>query len=241
MKIILYTHSDYLDIYALQQDNIEKLNIKAENIIIFSNKYNDLYKYKTYLYDDNKLYSQKLLECLSQIEEKENYKYFLFFHDNDIIMSYNETILEQIKDVMIKNNIDRVPLYKTYIQENTDIIDIIDDVKIKRNTVSYLFSVNPTIWKLETYSDILLNCCYSYRDIEHPATDYIKQKNYKVYNIHSDNFDLTYSGFTYKSCFSSIHITTYGCIYIDNISPLKNYVLEMKEKYNIQRNFKYTN
>jgi hypothetical protein len=51
MKLIIYTHTDYLDIYKIQQDHLNLLNI-SDNIVIFTNKHNPYYKYNQIYYND---------------------------------------------------------------------------------------------------------------------------------------------------------------------------------------------
>lgn len=219
MKLVIYTHTDYLEIFKIQQEHIINIGINIENVIIFSNTKHPEYKFKTICYNENENYPSRIFFCLKQINSL-YYEYFLFCHDNDIIISYLEDDLDIISKNMKKNNIDRVDLCVQLFRNN--IIKTENNIELIKNDDFYLFSVGPSIWKFNTYFDIIQNNLQcTYRDIETFATNYMKNK-YNVYNIYSTTFK-SYFGRNFIHSFSWLHVTSAGKITNDINSEYNNY------------------
>ena len=82
MKLIIYTNSEYKDIFSITRDHLKNLN--KDNIIIFSDYSID--DYQTIIYDNNNTYPQRIIQCFNNLNHI-NIEYILFCHDNDIIIS----------------------------------------------------------------------------------------------------------------------------------------------------------
>jgi len=219
MKLVIYTHTDYLEIFKIQQEHIINIGINIENIIIFSNTKRPEYKFTTICYNENENYPSRILICLQQINPL-HYEYFLFCHDNDIIISYLEDDLDIISKNMKQNNIDRVDLCVQFF--DNCIIKTENNIELIKNNNFYLFSVGPSIWNFNTYFDVIQNSLHcTYRNIEPFATNYMKGK-YNVYNIYSTIFK-TYFGRKFINLFSWLHITSDGKITDDINSQYNNY------------------
>jgi hypothetical protein len=121
MKLIIYTHTEFLDIYKIQQDHINILQNKnkIDDVIIFTNKPDPYYKYKQYYYDDTTPYANRVLTCIQQVDDLD--EYFILCHDNDILISYEPDILDNLKNTMIQHNIDRLNFYCQDNEYNYDI------------------------------------------------------------------------------------------------------------------------
>jgi hypothetical protein len=236
MKIIIYTHTDFLDIFKILYVHIYNL-INHLDIIIFTNNNNNIYNNLTsniYIYNDSNVYSQRIVSCLNQMKNKDIY--YLVIHENDIITYINMNIFNNLSDIMIQNNIHRIDLCSRYSSELITYNDII----LSKNYNFYLFSVGPSIWNINIYEDILTNNMYDYRNIEDNCTQYIFNKKYNVYNTYI-NITPTYFNRTCPEYITYLHITTRGQFIFDKSSIYYNYAKELYSKYNITRPIYYCN
>jgi hypothetical protein len=230
MKLIIYTHTDYLDIYIIQQDHILQLGINPSDIIIFSNIIHPIYKFNTICYTDSNPYASRVFECISKVNRDE-YEYFLFCHDNDIIISYNAPELNELAMYMKNTGIDRIDLC---CYDGDNIVSTPNNIKLVKNYGYYLYSVGPSIWNINTYMDVIANnITANYRNLEFPATDYMKPR-YNVYNIYSTTYKM-FAGRKFIPEFSWLHITSAGRYAWDPHSEFHPYVENLKIKYNIRR------
>lgn len=219
MKLVIYTHTDFLEIFKIQQQHILNLGIELKNIILFSNVIHPSYKFTTICYDENKTYPVRIYECIKQINSLE-YEYFLLCHDNDIIISYVDDDLDIITTKMKEHNIGRIDLCVQFWKNSR--IKIVDNIEIIKNYDFYLFSVGPSIWNFATYLDIIQNNLYTtYRNIEHYATNYMKNK-YNVYNIYSTSYK-SYLNRYFINSIGYLHITGQGKITDDPNSEYNDY------------------
>jgi hypothetical protein len=100
MKTLVYSHSDYADITQIQLEHILKF---IKPTLLF-NKKNDLYD--TILYDDSFQYAERVLSSIKDIKEE----YIFFIHDIDVVLNMDLSYLNELVDIMKKNNIDRIDL-----------------------------------------------------------------------------------------------------------------------------------
>ena len=235
MKFIVFTHSSYNDIYKINQDHLLKLDISHEDIVIFTDKQDSMYIFKTYIYDDSKLYHNRIKECFEQIEDKTEYGYFIFFHDNDIFLSLDMKKIEKLKKLMIQNDLSRIQFnlysipehmkednrceecyyrHPCKIHSNKFVVD--DDISILENKGYYVYSVSTSMWRLNSYLDIIYNTLdCDYYEVETPANSYFILKGYKCYSIISKFYN-NYFNRIYSSCINIIHLTCRGKFIIEN-------------------------
>jgi hypothetical protein len=240
MRLIIYTHTDYLDIFQIALDHLKLLDTK--NIFIFANTNNPLYEYKTYLYDNSQEYPNRISQCLNQLEDidPEN-EYILLCHDNDIVMSFNNNNLDKIKECMKTHNIDRCGLItlcdknnisNEYYNDNTIVID--GDLNIVKNPSHWAYSVGPSIWNRKRFINLLLKFHYKdYRNIEDKQVQDYVNKNMKIYNVGATNNYIKYIGRKSNyNIMAILHITVRGNFIYDDNSTEKEYVMNLKTKYN---------
>ena len=215
IDICVYSHTDFLDILQIQTDYIKDL---PNNSTLFLNRNTyDLHSlYSNYnnviLYDDSKSYASRLLECINQI----NKEYFLFIHDNDIMLNIDNIILSKLYNLMLEKSIDRIDLkqaphklIKTNISFKLD--DTENDIKLIHNTnpTDYIYNVNPSIWKRESFLDILNQFPYkTYRNIEGSDVQIYCTK-FKIFSTYSPQF-LNCGYFMCIKFFIFLHITHGG-------------------------------
>lgn len=257
-KLVIYSNTDYLDILNIQTDFVQKYSP-----ILFINK-NDLdltnlfEKYETIIFYDNSLpYAKRVLDCLKQIKED----YILFTHDIDIILNINEPQINSIYDFMLNQSIDRIDLKHSRDLLSNLYVDINKNFLLSKelpesnnfmirqtNVNNYIYNVNPSIWKKNTFLNVLQNFSHkNYRDIEQIDVQ-IFCMQFNIYKLYSKNF-LKCGYFECSEFYKFLHIshsgkilslndknqTEFGQSYDDCSSEFRNIV----EKYNLKNSNKW--
>ena len=83
-EIIIFTHTDYNDIWHIITQTLGE-TIGTKIPIYFALNKETPIAFKKYLYTELNTYPQRIIEVLEQSHSD----YILFFHDNDILMSFN--------------------------------------------------------------------------------------------------------------------------------------------------------
>jgi hypothetical protein len=249
INYVIYGHTDYLDVLNIQTDHIKNL----KNKILFLNK-NDLELGEIYsnysrviFYNDNKPYPQRLSECLKQIDDT----HIVFIHDIDIIFNVDVDFINGLHYFLNQYDFDRIDLKHTgninkshmygckQLKSYGDwsIIDTIsDDISIylikQDNPSDYIYNVNPSIWKTQSFLEIMESFPNKdYRTIEDNEVQNFSSK-YSIFKIHSKE-KKECGHFDCIKEFIFFHITHNG-----NFVPLANYSTvhgqsywEFKDKY----------
>lgn len=211
--ICIFTHTDYHEIFLISLRRFEKF-APSFQIIIFTNDIiqNIDVKYRQIQYNDTDVYTTKMLSCLSLLD----YEYIIFIHDNNALYeNVSENQISHYTDCMKTYHIDQLRLNKNGVGNApyNEVCSTIYDISI---TSSYIYSVQPAIWKLSSLIDIMYKNNYSYRDIELNINRYmLSYKNCFYY----DNEDTFINTERHKSnLFPTIHLTQYGkWIYSENV------------------------
>ena len=217
--LIIYSNYDYSDILRIQHDYIKRYNCKK---ILFIDKINKDNIYSNfneiYFYDIKLNYSKRILDCL--IKSNINTEYVIFVHDNDIILDFNEQYIYNLIDISNKNNIDRIDF------NYTEVLDMTNSKNIKFNDYlsliinndinQYIYNVNPSLWKLNSFIKLMNNFDYSYRDIENKIVQIYCLNNFIIYKLFSTN-KINVGWYAITDLFKFFHITNGGkCLPIDN-------------------------
>uniref|UniRef100_A0A6C0IFE3 DUF5672 domain-containing protein n=1 Tax=viral metagenome TaxID=1070528 RepID=A0A6C0IFE3_9ZZZZ len=232
LPIIIYSHSSYSDILHITICRLKKYAEKCK-IIIFSNiiLHNE---YEHILYDENFSYSKRIEYCLNIISAK--YSYLLFMHENNTLYDYmNYDHMHHVYHAIITKNIDQLRLCKNGVPNNNiEFFNKLDKYifEIPKND-SYIFSVQPTIWKISTFLEIMQNKDYNYRNIELNIDKYmLKYLNCFYYN-NEETFINTNR--CKSTIFPLLHLTAYGkWLYSENIP----YIDELFSEYNIDKSIR---
>ena len=239
MKFIIYTHTDFIDIYNIFNDYISKFDIDKNDIYIFTNNANDIYIYNTILYDDTKTYPQKIIECMSKmnIDENEN---ILFVHDNDLVIKYDKYIMNKISEKMYEYNIDRIQLIAIANENHEDYknckkIYIDTDLYFFTYAYHYAYNVGPSIWKLKSFLNLLNKFNYKiYKTIENDETQEYTRNNFKTYHICNNEVG-KFAHRTFCKGFIFLHLTDGGKFVMDKNSIYCELVENMYKDYKISR------
>lgn len=231
---IIYSHSDYADILKVQNDYMKNINGKKILFIdkLIDNKDGSIYD-GVYFYDNNLNYTKRILQCLKLANLSQDF--IIFIHEVDILINVDNNYIPNILKIMNKDNIDRVDL-KCEINEEIEGYHLIE------STGNYIFNVNPSIWKLSSYINLLTIYDYSYRDVEHSDIQEYCKKNLKI---------IIFSGLPVKAgyynvlpFFTFFHISHYGHLLPKNnqknnlSSELQSIYEKIILKYNFKRYFR---
>lgn len=197
--IICYSHTDYLDILNVQNSYLQQY---PEEKILFINE-NSMKHTPEFMnatscfqqiiyYNDSLNYSKRLFTSLKNSIIKT--KHVIFFHDMDILYQKKHENILKIIDIMNINNINRVDFQNWYNETVfNDIILAFDNVTIRKTlNDSYYYNVNPAIWELECFLDLMNNIDKNYREIEFEETQVYCKSKYNFYRL----FDETNIKFT---------------------------------------------
>lgn len=249
INYVIYSHSSFSDVLEIQL----KFMLGKGHLTLFIDKNDQNLQYiyqkfdKIIFYDDRLTYGQKVLNCLSQID----YEYFVFIHDNDILYEVdNQKVLEFINFLKV-NNYDRVDfqLAKDFNRERAHTIKDDELYLIKSSNIDlmldgYIFNINPSIWKLETFKKIVREFSHKcYRTIELSDTQQFCTQ-FDFFKLYSKKqFNCGY--FTLLEPFKYLHIT-HGQRFINlnefheqSIKDIKNIYLNIIEEFNLKNSAKW--
>jgi len=211
VTLVCYSHTDYTDILRIQTAFLTMLPCRS--ILCINRPPNIPTNFdRVVFYDESLAYSKRVLQCLRQIDSE----YIVFFHDMDIITQCSIPQLARCIELMKEKEIDRVDLqFSALIPESAIPFE---NVMLTKST-SFIYNVNPSIWKRSIFLNILERFDKSYRDIENQETQtYCEQFSfYKLWSpkkIHAGYFHVT-------DLFVFLHITHGG-----RMLPLTNNNLE---------------
>jgi hypothetical protein len=200
--LLLYTHSDYDDVFEVSMKRIEKhfrdipVSVCTNNSQLVKDKY---FIQSVIRYNDNETYCSKLASSLENIHTP----YVILYHDNNIFVGDVDTQkINTILEEMIATGADTVRLSFAGIHSpNAEDLPL-----LKRNTGPYYLSVFPAIWKTQS----LLAFCREfigsiYRTVE-VGESQVYCSSLKNYYIRSSTDAHSYM----SQPFPSIHLVMHG-------------------------------
>ena len=180
LAFICYSHSEYSDVWDMFFGQLKKYIPKAK-IYFFINKLTkDVGEnIKVIEYDDTIDYSNKVLECLEQIEEP-----LCVYHQEDMVLydtpDFNK--LSELCNFISEYKIDYIKLLK-----GGHLIDIkLDNMPIENlywiphntNGISLSYTNQPTIWKVNKLKEVFKNTPNTHiRDFEVKASNYVNKSD----------------------------------------------------------------
>lgn len=208
-EIVIFTHTDYNDIWHIITQTLTEI-IGTKIAIYFAINKDVSISFKKYLYTESNTYPQRIIEILKQSQSD----YILFFHDNDILMSFNNNKYEKLLDFMKTDNITRLILgvlpSKTFYKQ----IDSIMIGKADENcSEAFLtpYDVGPSIWNRIDLINIMSKFINeTYRTIESSAIQE-ECKKYTIVGICYINTPVKFTqGRPFSTDFSFCHILLRG-------------------------------
>lgn len=147
IPVVLYTHTDMKDVWPAFFGRLKKYTT-FDKLYVFVNKKDDaLLEYDVILYDDSKMYTERLLHCIDQLEEE----VFLFIHEDMILYDIpNHKKLESYYSYIKNKKADSIKLI--YVGQGG--IRPSFDVTLINNEFAK-FSIQPTIIRKDHLLNIL--------------------------------------------------------------------------------------
>jgi len=150
---IMYTHSDYSDIWPLYFAQTRKyFNLDVKNVVFCDKLSNKIPKdYKVITYQDSKTYPQRLIECFDKL----NSKYCIFSHEDMFLYDHpKKDILKKYIKSIKEDKYDFIRLIRggDYISTKSDVDSTLFELDLKSN---WIFSIQPSIWNVNSLLKIL--------------------------------------------------------------------------------------
>ena len=161
---IMYTHSDYSDVWPAYFGQMDKyFNAFTRNHVFVDRYSEEIPKHYTQIiYDDKNPYTQRLTQCLEQLKGCE----ICFFAHEDMflydypkmgkIRKYIEAMELQEETPFGQNKFDFIKMIKggEFISHQTDIDETLFSLDINSK---WIFSIQPSFWNVKRFIE-LLNC-----------------------------------------------------------------------------------
>ena len=154
----IYSHSEYDDIWDICFSRIEKYGMGFDNYYLFTDKVTrDIPEWITpILYTDSPMFSEKLKECLEQIEDE----YVIYTHDDNFLRdNVNVEGIENLKSILDSTELSFIHLLRSGVpvtrfkEHGNDFIELIQ-YKDESNLYylqdeSRQYVGQPTLWDRE--------------------------------------------------------------------------------------------
>lgn len=153
---IVYSHSDYSDIWPLFFGQNEKYLPQIEKKIIFTDKNSAAIpkNYQQIIYDEKKPYASRLIECFEKL--KKDYQYCLFSHEDMFL--YDQPKIDKIARyvaAVVEGKFDFVKLIKAgdCVYQSSEIDENLFAIDTQNS--KWIFAIQPTIWSIDAFLKIL--------------------------------------------------------------------------------------
>lgn len=160
---VVYSHSDYSDIWPLyfEQSKLHSRTIGPKFLFVNKHMTNIPSDYSQIVYDDNQSYPNRLIHCLSELKLR-GFEVCLFEHEDMVL--YNDVSYSNIKQAInltlkgkgkfLRSGFDCIRLIKA---SNSYSIKLpgFDSIFWMLPFSKWLFSVQPTIWKIDSFIKML--------------------------------------------------------------------------------------
>ena len=153
---IVYSHTDYCDIWPIYFSQTKKYFDVCPNKIIFVNQKSDLVpkEYLQIIYNDKKTYTKRLIDCFKQVK-KLGFDIGFFDHEDMFLYDYPKIDkVEKYAKAVEKKYFDFVKLIKggDFIAEESIIDETLFELDLKSN---WIFSIQPSFWNIDRFLDLL--------------------------------------------------------------------------------------
>ena len=150
--IVLYTHTDVKDVWPPFFGQTKKW-LSEFNKVIFIND-DDITipsDYTKIFYNDNKIYRNRLLDCIEQISDE-----LILFHHEDMFLydAPNIDKIEVYSDYLLKSEQSFIKLIRGGNQVGAS-DKIYPELKQINKSFEYIFAIQPVIWKRDKLLEII--------------------------------------------------------------------------------------
>jgi len=248
MSILIFSHTDYYYLWPIIEEYMAKIDLDK---IFLSNKSELKVEkprgFNKYLeYDGNKVYAQRWLDKLPEIDSK----YIIVVHDVNIIINCDANKIKELISLMDENRIDRLSLNAF---NGSSIIDgSIKICNLNRHIYSLTYvpyDLCAAIWNKSSFFRLWENFPFErYRDSEcNSGLQDFCRNNYNVYGLQKTDEKVYFClNRPYFNFFKILHITIQGELtgpfdkaYMDGYEEFKKIFDKYKldEKVSINNNY----
>jgi len=182
LTLLTHTHTDCSDLWDIYFQSYEKF-FKHSNHLVLINEQTPLIKNPQITYDSNYKFSKRILEAIKKIETD-----FIIFSLEDMFL-YDHVKLNEMNDLMVlmgKNkDISFIRLIKSGVGS---CVKFNDNLFKLDNNRDFLFSITPTIWRVDFLINVLENISeVDIWDLETEGSLFLKNDNtLKLYYYNND-------------------------------------------------------
>lgn len=181
ISFVLYTHSSYNDCWnAFFGRNKKHFNLDFDNYYIFTDKVNHSIdeRFESVFYKDDDSYTNRLLDCLSQIKND----YVFFTHED--MMLYDDVNLDYMQECLDTiQNVDFIKMLKGGGSKDLAIDIPYENSKVLHTahfSSEYLFAIQPSLWNKQSFINLLKNNLnQSIWDFEVKGQQYCRVNNFQ--------------------------------------------------------------
>ena len=141
VALIVYSHSDYSDVWPLFFGQSEKFLGDFENKYFLVDKQVDIPGWQILEYDDSLSYNERVASCLGEVREE-----FVILHHEDMPLYEKPEIevIEKLPSAMKEYGLDFVKFGAINLHTSTKLDEELNLFKI--DSAQYLMAVQPSIW-----------------------------------------------------------------------------------------------
>lgn len=157
LAIVVYSHTDYKDAWPIFFGQADKYLREYKKYIFVDKNHEDIPDgYNICLYDDSKIYRERVLSCLEKVKED-----FIIFHHEDMFL-FAEPDMKRIEswtEVLDDLEFPSVKLLKGGVLSD-DIKHECGDPYLNKTPKSaeYVFAIQPTLWDVDEFQEIHEGC-----------------------------------------------------------------------------------
>lgn len=234
-EILIFTHSDYQDIWPIVVDGLRKNALEAVvHFAVNSSADTSNLPGVKYTYDESKPYASRLCEVLEKIQAE----YVLFFHDVDILIDFDKERFSTLLEWIVQEKIDR--FYLGVFGSNR-LVKKLGDLPIGisgKNVCEWFttpYDVGPSVWNKKTFLELMTQFNQeTYRSIESSGIQEALLHK-KIYGFCKVDIPVCFTvGRPFTEWFSFCHILVRGqWIPHEAFQSYSDFFLEIPEKYKI--------
>ena len=202
LRFVFFTNEKNIDFFSLTLKYFLKHTKDNEKISVILNKitrtdlpYKDKVEYinaEVEFDDQGRHFGRSISKVSSQFREK---YLFLFLDDYFLISDVNYEELNNVLNLMTKDNIDCFSFEYRGGEESVNTIPYDTDNEflrgklfMKTNDNRYLYSLQPSIWKRESLSELYEKYDFTLHEMDETRQDIREKNKYKCLNNNLDSF-----------------------------------------------------
>jgi hypothetical protein len=231
VSFLLYSHSEYNDLWPIISDNIYKIPSNYKKYIgVDRTDISGLEGFDGIIpYNSTLTYSEKVISLLERITTR----YVVFIHDNDLIMNFDGDAFSLLMSRIQADSIDRCMFGIVNSTSTTSFPQLMQVNHYRCPTFMTPYDVGPSIWKTESFKQALLSVPHAtYRDIEDSSIQEFCRNNLRMFAFLSSERAYYVMGRPFPRQFQFLHLCVRGDLF-DNkyyMDQEANFLL-LKKKY----------